>query len=82
MKQYLPNVMPHIIVEFAPIVEPVSTNVLMNFLFFEYSDRGFISFVKVTLGPQNTKSLILTPEYIETLFWIFTLLPILTSSPI
>ena len=43
---------------------------------------GKITFVKTTLGPTNTLLSIVTPLYIDTLFCIFTLFPILTPSPI
>ena len=38
-----------------------------------------MTFVKTMEGPQNTSSSRTTPEYTETLFCIFTLLPIFTS---
>jgi len=40
--------------------------------------RGLITLVKTMEGPRKTSSSSVTPWYTDTLFWIFTPLPIFT----
>src|SRR5437762_4508003 len=75
-------VVPHTIVEFAPIEAPRLTSVVL------YSSRrmtwlrGLTTLVNTMDGPQKTSSSSTQPVYTETLFWILTLLPMVTSGEI
>src|SRR5215218_4199591 len=78
MNAYLPTVVPQTIVELAPTDAPRRTRV------FSYSDRrtiwlrGLVMLVNTHDGPRNTSSSMTAPSYSDTLFWIFTLSPMIT----
>src|SRR3989304_4303550 len=73
---YSPIVIPQIIVEFAPMLEPFLTTVGTTRSSPQMNALGYRSFVKTTEGPTKTSSSISTPLYIVEKFWIFTLFPI------
>ncbi len=82
MNECSPIVIPHTIVALAPIVAPFRTRVLSNFRFLRgKAERGLMTLVKTQDGPQKTQSSITTPSYTDTLFCIFTLLPISAVEP-
>src|SRR4030043_1301992 len=81
MKAYLPILLPQTMAALAPIVAPFLTNVGLNSCFRETKLRGFIPVGKTQEGPQKTSSSSVTPSKTETLFSIFTLLPILAPLP-
>ena len=74
--------MPHTTVQFAPSDAPRRTSVVLYSSFRATWLRGLITFVKTIDGPQKTSSSRMQPVYTETLFWIFTLFPIVTSGEI
>src|SRR3972149_11376415 len=72
---YLPMVVPHTIVEFAPMVAPLLTRVGRNSCFLSIKALGLYTLVNTIDGPQNTSSSRVTPLYMETLFWTLHLSP-------
>ena len=62
IKQYLPKLLPHIIVALAPIDAPFLTIVLRYSSFLAISDRGLLTFVKTQEGPQKTSFSNSTPS--------------------
>lgn len=70
-----PMSLPQMIVAFAPIDAPRRTTVGVISQS-GFTARGYMSLVNTALGPTNTSSSRVTPENTETLFWIFTPLPI------
>src|SRR6266511_5840529 len=82
IKAYFPIVTPHTIVQLAPRVAPCRTRVGRSSSIRLIWLRGLNTFVNTIEGPQNTSSSSVTPSYTETLFWIFTPLPMLTFGPI
>ena len=62
IKQFSPKVLPHKIVEFAPIVDPFFTKVLRNLFFCSMFAFGILTLVNTTDGPTNTSFSRITPS--------------------
>ena len=77
MKANRPIVIPQSMVAFAPIVTFSRTKVGKISFFLGIALLGLMTFVKTQEGPQKTLSSRVTPSYTETLFWIFTLFPMI-----
>ena len=76
-----PISIPHRIVALAPIVAPCRISVGANSDCRLILARGFRTFVNTQDGPRNTSDSKVTPEKMETLFWILQPGPISTSGP-
>ena len=79
---YSPILFPHTIVAFAPILTPFRTIVLEYSPLLFMALLGLITLVKTIEGPKKTSSSQVTPVYIDTLFWILTFCPKMTSGDI
>src|SRR5207302_5373381 len=77
-KAYSPIVVPHTIVQLAPMLAPRFTRVRRYSFLRTIWLRGLMTLVNTMEGPQKTSSSNSTPVYSETLFWILTLFPMRT----